>query len=159
MIAWAQRFLEGIHALPVWNVALFFAVCGMLQAFFPVFPGDIVLIIGAGVWTGGLANDLWPVLFSYWIGTTAASLALTEIGRSFGDYLLTRRWLRRVFPPRRQALAGSWLRRRGVLTIFAAKFIMGMNLPILMVCGILRMPRRRVYPAVILTTAIHNTLL
>ena len=36
---------------------------------------------------------------------------------------------------------------------------MGMNIPILMVCGILRMPRRRVYPAVILTTAIHNTLL
>ncbi len=159
MIDWAHRMLEGIQSLPLWNIALFFSVCGMLQALIPVFPGDIVLLIGAGVWTGGLmGSGFWPVLVSYWLGTTAASLALTEVGRLFGDHLLSKPWLRRLFPAARQEQAARWLEKRGAPTIFAAKFILGMNLPILFLCGIMEMPRRKAYPAVILTTAVHNTL-
>lgn len=159
MIAWLQHFLDGINSLPVWYVSAFFALSGMLQALVPVFPGDILLIIGAGVWTGGLTNDFLPVLFSYWTGTTAASLALTEIGRHFGARLLSHKALRRFFPEERQVRAAKWVARRGALTIFAAKFIFGMNLPVLLLSGILNMPRKKVYPAVLITTVVHNGLL
>jgi len=159
MITWLQHFLDGINSLPVPYVSVFFALSGMLQAFIPVFPGDILLIIGAGIWMGGLMSDFLPVLFSYWTGTTVASLALTEAGRRFGAGLLSFRAVRRFFPEERQERAKEWVARRGAVTIFAAKFIFGMNLPVLLLSGILNMPRKRVYPAVIFTTVVHNGLL
>lgn len=158
MVEWAQSMLDSINAMPLWQVALFFFVCGSLQCTIPIFPGDFVLIIGAGIWTGGFLNDFLPVLLPYWAGSTLFSLLMTEAGRRFGERLLSKRWLQRIFPEKAQKRCRSWLKKRGAIPIFAAKFIFGMNVPMLLFAGLMRLKRKSVYPAVILTTAVHNTL-
>lgn len=158
MLEWAQTLVQGIDTLPIWQVSLFFFVFGALQAILPFVPGDIVLLIGAGVWTGGLQKSIWPVLGAYWLGTTLFSLLVTEAGRRYGDRILTVNWVRRLLPDKTRLKAEKWLQRWGVLPIFAAKFVIGMNLPMLLLSGVLKLGRGRVYTAVIVTTLVHNSL-
>lgn len=156
-IEWAQNLLEGLIHIPFWQVSVLYALFGLIQIAFPPFPGDILLFFGGSIWPGDFLDDLLPVLASYWAGTTVGSLCAYELGARFGVHIFNWRWMRRLFPERAQHAVARWLNTSGAITLFGAKFITGMNVPMLILSGAMGYERRKCYPVIILTTVVHNT--
>ena len=124
----------------------------------PPFPGDILLLLAGGLWPQGFAQDAWFLLLPYWVGTTLASFGAYELGARFGMRIFTWKWVRRFFPEESQHAVTQWLNSSGVITVFCAKFITGMNVPILIISGAMGLERQKSYPVISLTTAVQNTL-
>ena len=57
-----------------------------------------------------------------------------------------------------KALLSRRMNSSGVITVFCAKFITGMNVPILIISGAMGLERQKSYPVISLTTAVQNTL-
>ncbi|MDR2514773.1 MAG: hypothetical protein LBD02_06145 [Christensenellaceae bacterium] len=153
-----QAFAASLAELPwIWAALTLFG-CGALQCSLPVFPGDILLLIAAGLSSGRPVAGLYTLLLPYWLGSASSSVLVSEIGRKFGSWLTARPLFHRLFPVSAQERSQNWLKKRGALTILSAKFLFGLNVPTLLFAGILRMPRRRVVPAAIFTTLLHNSL-
>ena len=72
--------------------------------------------------------------------------------------IFTWKWVRRFFPEESQHAVTQWLNSSGVITVFCAKFITGMNVPILIISGAMGLERQKSYPVISLTTAVQNTL-
>ena len=156
---WAQSLLNRIAYVPMGQVALLFMLFGALQVLVPPFPGDIILFFGGSVWPGGYASDLVPVLLPYWLGTTVMSLLMYELGAKIGVKVFQLKWVKKMFSDTTRALVTRWLDRAGAVMLFAAKFVTGMNLPMLLLSGALGYKRKLCYPVIIVTTTVHNVLM
>ena len=64
----------------------------------------------------------------------------------------------RLFPERAQTSVTRWLGSYGAVTIFAAKFVTGMNVPMLVLSGALGYDRRKCTFMIVLTTVVHNAI-
>ena len=157
---WAQSLLDGIAHVPIWHASLLFLLFGAVQIIIPIFPGDILLLLGAGLWAGsaGIAQAL-PILLLYWLGITVTSLLAYELGGHFGVHIFRWRWARRMLPEDTQHTITQWLSTKGTPAIFLAKFITGMNLPMLILCGAMRCPRSRAFPPIIAAATVQNALM
>lgn len=157
-IEWAQSILQSIARIPTGQVAGLFALFGFGQILCPPFPGDILLFFGGGIWPGDFFADFTPILLSYWVGTTLGSIGAYELGLRFGTHIFSWRWVRSFFPEHAQHAVTRWLNTSGAITLFAAKFVTGMNVPMLIISGAMGYERRRCYPVIIVTTIAHNCL-
>lgn len=157
-IDWAQSLLQQIAHISIEKVALLFALFGVGQIVIPPFPGDVILFFGGSVWPGGYWSNFLPLLVSYWVGTTIASLLMYELGAHFGCKIFSWKWVCRFFPEKTQTIVTQWLNEKGAATIFTAKFIAGLNVPMLILSGALGYERKKCYPIIILTAAVYNTL-
>ena len=157
---WAQSLLDSISHVSVWNAALLFMAFGAVQIIIPVFPGDILLLLGAGLWTGsaGIVQAL-PLLLLYWLGVSSASCLAYELGRHFGVHIFRWRWVQRFLPESAQHAVTQWLSSKGTPAIFLAKFITGANVPMLILCGAMGCPRNRADPAFLAATTVQTVLL
>lgn len=157
---WAQSLLESIAHVSVWNAALLFMAFGAVQIAIPIFPGDILLLLGAGLWVGsaGIVGTL-PVLLLYWLGVSGASFLAYELGRRFGVHIFRWRWVQHFLPESAQHAVTQWLSSKGTPAIFLAKFVTGVNVPMLILCGAMGCPRNRAYPPILAATTVQNILL
>ena len=157
---WAQSLLDSIAHVSVWNAALLFMAFGAVQIIIPIFPGDILLLLGAGLWVGsaGVVQAL-PILLLYWLGVSCASCLAYELGRHFGVHIFRWRWVQRFLPESAQHAVTQWLSSKGTPAIFLAKFITGVNVPMLILCGAMGCPRNRAYPPILAATTVQNVLL
>lgn len=158
-IEWAQSLLQELGHVPHLYLSALYALFGFGQILFPPFPGDVLLFFGGSIWPGNIVQDLLATLAAYWVGTTAGSLGAYEVGARFGTRIFSWRWMRRLFPERAQLAVARWLRSSGAVTIFGAKFITGMNVPMLVLSGAMGYERKKCYPIIVLTTVVHNVLL
>lgn len=157
-LEWGQGLLQNLVSAPVGQIILLFFAFGIGQIVIPPFPGDILLLLAGGLWPQGFAQDAWFLLLPYWFGTTLASFGAYELGARFGMRIFTWKWVRRFFPEESQHAVTQWLNSSGVITVFCAKFITGMNVPILIISGAMGLERQKSYPVISLTTAVQNTL-
>lgn len=157
-IEWAQTLLQNIAHIEPWRVSALFALFGFGQIIVPPFPGDILLFFGGGLWPGGFFAQFLTILLPYWLGTTVTSLGAYELGARLGTRIFGWRWVRRFFPDHAQHAVTQWLNASGAVTIFGAKFVTGMNVPMLVISGAMGYERRKCYPVIILTTVAHNCL-
>lgn len=157
---WAQSLLDSIAHIPAWHAALLFMAFGAVQIILPIFPGDILLLLGAGLWVGstGVAQAL-PILLLYWLGVSVASCLAYEMGRHFGVHIFRWRWVQRFLPESAQHAVTQWLSSKGTPAIFLAKFITGVNVPMLILCGAMGCPRDRAYPPILAATTVQNVVL
>ena len=153
---WAQSLTAGFHGLGQGPLCALYAAFGFLQILFPPCPGDILLFLGGSLKHAEPAQRALPMLLSYWVGTTAGSLAAYEAGRRFGPRALEAAPVRRFFSKKAREHVQRWLSAYGAVTIFAAKFVTGMNVPMLLVSGALGYERKKCAPMIVLTTAVHN---
>ena len=144
-LEWGQGLLQNLVSAPVGQIILLFFAFGIGQIVIPPFPGDILLLLAGGLWPQGFAQDAWFLLLPYWVGTTLASFGAYELGARFGMRIFTWKWVRRFFPEESQHAVTQWLNSSGVITVFCAKFITGMNVPILIISGAMGLERQKSY--------------
>lgn len=155
---WAQSLIAGFRQLGQAPLCALYALFGFLQILIPPFPGDILLFLGGGLKQSAPLSRAAPMLLAYWTGTTLGSLGAYALGRRFGARVLQAKLVRRFFSERAQASVTHWLGSYGAVTIFAAKFVTGMNVPMLVLSGALGYEGKRCVPMIVLTTAVHNTI-
>ena len=155
---WAQSLVAGFRQLSQGTLCALYALFGFLQILVPPFPGDILLFLGGGFKQAEPVSRAVPMLASYWAGTTLGSLGAFEVGRRFGARVLRAGPVQRLFPERAQTSVTRWLGSYGAVTIFAAKFVTGMNVPMLVLSGALGYDRRKCTFMIVLTTVVHNAI-
>jgi membrane protein DedA with SNARE-associated domain len=125
-------------------VIVFFGV-GIESMGVPV-PGETALVIGAvSASQGHLAA--WGVALAGWGGAVIGDNAGYLIGRRWGRRLLTVRLIRRLYDPRRVAIAERFFERRGWLAVFFGRFVAILRILAGPLAGMHHMPWRTFFLA------------
>lgn len=133
MLEW---ILEAVRSYPgLFGIS---AVTGIL---IPV-PEDVVVI-----WAGVLVADgvlVWlPTLLIVSAGSFIRDTVVFWVGRLFGGWLLKHRRFVRIIGASRIARANRLIEGRGSASVFIARFMVGMRVPIFFVAGALGLSRRK----------------
>jgi membrane-associated protein len=96
---------------------------------------DVVLVAG-GVAAGQTGVSLGWMMLCAWVGVVCGDYILFRIGRRFGHRALNQRWVRKAATPRRVAWVTSHFDKYGVLTVFMARFTIGLRVVTFVSAGV-----------------------
>jgi membrane protein DedA with SNARE-associated domain len=103
-------------------------------------------VITAGVLVGHEDTNLkWYIMLPVVIaGVVIGDGVLYGMGRLWGTWLLSRRWIqRRVLPPEKREQIEKNFHDRGILVLLGARLLPGIRTPIFLMAGVLRVPLTR----------------
>lgn len=132
---WLLGFLEEFTYL-----GIFVALCA--AGFGVPLSEDVVLLLSGLLAYAGYA-DLAGVMAVCWIGVVAADTISYAIGRGFGARVLSTRWARIAFHPRRLRRVRRWFARYGAWAVFGARFMVGLRSAAIFTAGAQRFPYPR----------------
>jgi membrane protein DedA with SNARE-associated domain len=104
-------------------------------------PGETALIVGA-VLAGQGHLDAWGVALAGVLGATLGDNAGYYVGRRWGRRLIGTRALRRIYDPRRLAVAERFFERHGWTAVFFGRFVAILRILAGPLAGLHRMPWR-----------------
>lgn len=151
-----QTFVQTIYnaiAASAYLTYPFIVVSAVLQQWFPIYPGDNMLLFIGYMASQREAGIL--MFLVYLIPAVAAVWLLYEFGRSrtpqfFKTKLITKPQLDFVF---------ERLQNRAYWGLFICKFLPGCMFLALLICGFAKLPRKQVYIISGAATLAHNALL
>ncbi|MFO0804486.1 MAG: DedA family protein [Gemmataceae bacterium] len=103
-------------------------------------------VITAGILVGHEDTQLkWYIMLPVVMaGVVLGDGVLYAMGRFWGQWLLSRRWVqRRVLPPEKRAQIEKNFHDRGILVLLGARLLPGIRTPIFIMAGVLRVPVTR----------------
>lgn len=106
---------------------------------FPM-PEDI-LVIAAGVLAERGVIELSYAWFACYISILIADSITLYIGWHFGKAVLHRKFIKRMIHPRRVLWARRQVQEHGAWVVFAARFIPGSRLPVVLISGMMHISR------------------
>lgn len=114
---------------------LFFLILGGIGL---PFPEDLTLVLAGQI---ALAENLnLPLLiFICFCGVIVADLFLFHIGKKYGRAVITRRFVRRIYTPKRRVQVKRGFKKMGDWVVFVARFIGGFRAPVFIMAGVLKM--------------------
>ncbi|MGQ9779278.1 MAG: DedA family protein [Bacillota bacterium] len=152
LLAGIERAVE----LPEFLVLLWLA--GLVEVFFPPFPGDTVFALGGFVAGRRHFFLLWPLLAA-WSGTCLAGSLLYFAGRYGGRSLLSRPFFARLLPEPQRARVEEWFGRYGLWVLCGSRFIPVVRSGITLAAGMAGLPPGRALMGLALGAMIFNSLL
>lgn len=138
LVAWLTSHAD--H--PFLVCAVMFAVLVITGAGVPISEEIITLAAGFLVYHAVLD----PVLgwITCYVGILVADMIAVYIGWHFGKAVLHRRWIKRLLHPRRVLWAKHQVHEHGAWMIAASRFIPGTRYPVLLITGMMHLPRWKV---------------
>ncbi len=132
-------------------------VSAFVENVVPPIPGDTVTVFAAYV-VGRSQQRFFGVFLATTLGSTAGFMSLYTLGRLIQkEYFIRRNF--RLLPASSFAAAELWFRRHGYWIVLANRFLSGIRSVISIVCGLYRLPWRRVLILSCLGCAAWNLLL
>lgn len=116
-----------------------FTVLVITGAGVPITEEVITIFVGVLVYRGAI-NPIgaWIVCYT---GIIVADIITVYLGWHFGRAVLHRRWLKRLLHPRRVLWANHQVQEHGAWMIAASRFIPGARYPVLLIAGMMHLPR------------------
>ncbi len=109
------------------------------------FPEDLTLVLAGQIALSENLNLPILILICYG-GVISADLFLFHVGKKYGRAVITRRFVRRIYTPRRRVQVKKGFHKMGDWIVFVARFIGGFRVPVFIMAGVLKMS----YPRFIL---------
>lgn len=131
-----------IQLLTQYHYAGFFIALFLCGLGFP-FPEDIIVALG-GYLVYQRQMELLPTLIVLWAGAMSGDLVLYGLGRRFGPEILAHKRLTWFFTPHRITAINRYFHKYGNLTLFFARFLVGLRATIFLTAGAFRIPFRKV---------------
>jgi membrane protein DedA with SNARE-associated domain len=118
-----------------------FAVLVITGAGVPITEEVITVFAGVLVHRNGGLNFAIAVWLVCYVGIVIADMITVYLGWHFGRAVLHRRWVKRLLHPRRVMWAHHQVQDHGAWMIAASRFIPGMRYPVLLMAGMMHLPR------------------
>lgn len=139
-----------LHQLEFWLAdpwLLFSAmfVLAVANIFFPPLPLETVTLF-AGYLSGTGRGSLAVIIAATSSGMFAGSMILYALARKYGKDAISKPPLKRVITRKSYEMAIRWFEKYGLAAIFLGKLIPGMNLCMVICCGVMGWPVSRVAP-------------
>ncbi|HBE77714.1 MAG TPA: hypothetical protein DDW65_07990 [Firmicutes bacterium] len=131
---------------------------GVLNVFIPPVPLEAMAVLGGYLSGVGHGHPVSIWLASA-IGMSIGNLIFYTWVRHNGESLLRWKIIKRQITPEYLEKARSWFQRYGAWTIYAGRVIPGMSFAIVFCCGILKIRRLKVYPAICISNLVFLGLL
>lgn len=102
------------------------------------FPEDLTLVLAGQI---ALSENLnLPILILIcFFGVISTDLFLFHIGKKYGRAVITRRFVRRIYTPKRRVQVKKGFHKMGDWIVFVARFIGGFRAPVFIMAGVLKM--------------------
>ena len=159
MEAFIYQLIEHINQFPRWSIYLATFASGLLQVVFPIFPGDLVLVLCGSVEYKKHIFQSLLLFFAYWSAIVTGNMALYFLGACKGEALARNRFLARFFTVEAKEKIKSWLSKYGILVFLAAIYIPGLYLPAVFFSGVLKYRKRDAFLGMMTATLVHDILL
>jgi membrane protein DedA with SNARE-associated domain len=102
------------------------------------FPEDLTLVLAGQI---ALSENLnLPILVLICFGgVITADLFLFHAGKKYGRRVITRRFVRRIYTPKRRVQVKKGFHKMGDWVVFVARFVGGFRAPVFIMAGVLKM--------------------
>lgn len=151
-----RSFLEQVDQLPLWMAYLFFFGSGLLQVFFPPYPGEVVIAFCGYFGSQGMFGGYIPNFLSIFSATILGSFLLFQLGAWKGEAILRNKYVLKYFPEKIQEKSRSFVTKYGIMVYLVAKFIPGVNIPVTILTGMIGYKRSKAFPAIFVVALIHD---
>jgi membrane protein DedA with SNARE-associated domain len=131
---------------------------GVLNVFIPPVPLEALAVLGGYLSGTGHGNSVL-IWFAAALGMSTGNLLFYVWVRHNGESLLRWRIIKRQITPEYLVKARVWFQRYGVWTIYVGRVIPGMSFAVVFCCGILKIRRWKVYPAICISNLIFLGIL
>jgi len=105
-------------------------------------PEDVVLVTGGYFAYMGYTR-LIPTIITLYVGALTGDSILYWIGHRFGPDIISHRRLTWLFTPKRIQEINHYFHRYGNLTLFIARFLVGLRAPIFLSAGAFKIPYKK----------------
>jgi len=106
------------------------------------FPEDLTLVLAGQIALSENLNLSILILICF-LGVVSADLFLFHNGKKYGRAVITRRFVRRIYTPKRRVQVKRGFHKMGDWIVFVARFVGGFRAPVFIMAGILKMKYRR----------------
>ena len=152
------KVLDHLAVWPWWAVAGSCFWAAFLEMVFPPLPGQVfVVAAGALIGARGFAL-LLPVGIAFVLGTFLGGCVDFFVGQKAGKALLNKPLVLRIFPLQFQEKAHLTVTKHGEWAMAVAKFIPGIGALVVVLCGIMGMPRRKAVTWLAAIAILHTGL-
>jgi membrane protein DedA with SNARE-associated domain len=144
-------------------VVLFFLIfsVGVLNVFIPPIPLETLAVLGgylSGTGHEGHGNSVL-IWMAATLGMSIGNLLFYTWVRHNNEYLLRWRIIKKQITPEYLEKARIWFHQYGVWTIYVGRVIPGMSFAVMFCCGILKIRRWKVYPAICISNLVFFGML
>lgn len=137
---------------------IFFFVNAVLQALFPPYPGD-TLIVFQGYLSSHRILNAYLLLLVTFSGTYLSSIFLYSLGFKYHYKLIENRFIKNYVDFNKIKSLELWFKKYGAMVIIVSKFVPGLSFVSIIAAGIFELPVKVSYIAIAISTLIHNGML
>lgn len=136
----------------------FFFLNACLQALFPPYPGDTIIVFQGYLGNLGVFNNVIIVL-STLLGTVLSGIFLFLIFRKYGDKITNLKFIKRFFDVDKIESLKKFFNKYGAALIIFNRFVPGLGMITVIAAGILKVSRVKGIISLTIAGVIHNMLL
>lgn len=137
---------------------LFFFVNSVLQAVFPPYPGDTIIVLLGYLSSRNILNT--PVVLTTILsGTYIGSVLLYAVSYKFKSRFINNKFIKRYINIDKVQSLESWFKKYGAFVLIGSKFIPGAAFIAIISAGLFELSPISVFISLGLSTLIHNTAL
>lgn len=151
-------FIRDLACKNIYATYVFFLFNGFLQAVFPPYPGD-TLIIFQGYLTYYMGFNKFMMLLNTTIGSFLGSLLLYFISYKESNRVLNNKFLIKLFSIDKIHKLENWFRKYGSFLIIINKFIPGFSSITFISAGIFKIPKTSAIISIFIANLLYNTML
>lgn len=154
IIAFVNNLIAG-SSVPAY---LFFFANSVLQAIFPPYPGDTIIVFLGYLSSRDILST--PLMFTMILsGTYAGSVLLYTISYKFKSRFINNRFMKKYINIDKVHSLEGWFKKFGAFVIIGGKFIPGIAFISIISAGIFELSPPIAFISIGLSTLIHNTAL
>ncbi|KMT20827.1 DedA family protein [Clostridium cylindrosporum] len=137
---------------------VFFFINASLQALFPPYPGDTIIVFQGYIGTLGVFSNFLIVLTTL-LGTVLSGIFLFVISYKYGDNITSHRFFRRFFDVNKIDNLHKVFNKYGVGLILFNRFVPGCAMITVIAAGIFKLNRIKAIASLTIAGIVHNCLL
>ncbi|HBF40081.1 MAG TPA: hypothetical protein DDW50_22595 [Firmicutes bacterium] len=153
ILPWIEQFASN-------GILLFLTIfiVSLMNVVFPPIPLETLTIFGSFAAGAGYGNPviIWMATVA---GMSAGGILVYRLAYIKGESLIQWSWAQKHLNPDAIARVKGWFQRYGTWTIYIGKCITGMNLIVVLCCGLFKVEYRKASVAIIVSNIIYYGVL
>lgn len=137
---------------------VFFFINAVLQALFPPYPGDTLIVFQGYLSSHRILNTYLLLLVTF-SGTYLSSIFLYSLGLKYHYKLIENRFIKKYVDFNKIKNLKLWFKKYGAIVIIVTKFVPGLSFISIIAAGIFELPVKASYISIAISTLMHNGIL